>query len=286
MRRIAAAVHEPYGHAYVGNGDVKELQVNDAALTALLVCSAAAAATLVGGLVVVLSKKVDNRLLAFGFSFAAGAMVYVSLVEILAKGRDSFAELMPDAEAYRLVTFWFFVGTLLVVLFEQLLPKTDENAYADPEEDRRRVGRAGVLAALAIGAHNFPEGAATFFATLNDPSLGLKLGAAIAIHNIPEGVSVAVPLLYATGSRSKAMLGTAITALAEPIGGLLAWLVLGPWLDAYVFGIVFGIIAGSMVFLSLHELMPSAKRYAQGRETVYGLVGGMAVLALSLVILK
>jgi len=258
--------------------------LNDAALTALLVCTAAAAATRLGGLIVVLTKKVEHRLLAFGFSFAAGAMVYVSLVEILAKGRDSFAMVMPEAEAYRLATFWFFVGTLLVVLFEQLLPKTEDDADAD--EDRRRVGRAGLLAALAIGAHNFPEGAATFFATLNDPSLGMKLAAAIAIHNIPEGVSVAVPLLYATGSRTKAMLGTAITALAEPVGGLLAYLLLGPWLDAYVFGIVFGVIAGAMVFLSLHELMPSAKRYAKGRETVYGLVGGMAVLALSLVILK
>ncbi len=261
--------------------------MNDAALMALLVCSAAAASTLVGGAVVAFSGQVDRRLLAFGFAFAAGAMVYVSLVEILAKGQASFAAVMPEAEAHRMSTLWFFAGTLLVVLFERLLPRAEGDGDAAGEgRDRRAVARAGLLTALAISAHNFPEGMATFFATLNDPSLGVKLGAAIAIHNIPEGISVAVPLLYATGSRTKALAGTLITALAEPLGGLIGYLLLGPFLDPYVFGAVFGVIAGSMVFLSLHELMPSARRYARGSETAYGLVGGMAALALSLVILK
>ncbi len=258
--------------------------MNDAALTAFMVTSAAAASTLLGGAVAVVSGKVDRRLLAFGFAFAAGAMVYVSLVEILAKGQASFAEVMPPGEAHRMATLWFFAGTLLVILFERMLPRTDLDA---PDEDgRRAVARAGLLTALAISAHNLPEGMATFFATLNEPSLGAKLAAAIAIHNIPEGISVAVPLLYATGSRTKAMIGTLVTAAAEPLGGLIGYLVLGPHLDPFVFGAVFGVIAGTMVFLSLHELMPSARRHAKGGETAYGLVGGMAALALSLVILK
>lgn len=258
--------------------------MNDAALIALLVTSAAAASTLLGGAAAVLAGKVDRRLLAFGFAFAAGAMVYVSLVEILAKGQASFAEVMPQGDAHRMVTLWFFAGTLLVVLFERLLPRADHDAPDDG--DRRAAARAGLLTALAVSAHNLPEGMATFFATLDDPSLGGKLAAAIAIHNIPEGISVAVPLFYATGSRMKAMIGTFLTAAAEPLGGIIGYLVLGPLLDPFVFGAVFGVIAGAMVFLSLHELMPSARRHAQGGETAYGLVGGMAALALSLVILK
>jgi ZIP family zinc transporter len=144
----------------------------------------------------------------------------------------------------------------------------------------------GLLAAFAITAHNLPEGLATFLATLENPTVGIPLAAAIAIHNIPEGVSIAIPVYYATGSRRKALLATFLSALAEPAGALIGYAILAPFLTPNVFAIVFGMIAGAMVFLALDELLPTAKRYAQGHETVYGIVTGMAALAASLVLLK
>jgi ZIP family zinc transporter len=103
---------------------------------------------------------------------------------------------------------------------------------------------------------------------------------------VPEGISIAVPVFYATGSRRKAVLATVVAGLAEPLGAVLGYLVLAPVLSPTVVGMLFGAIAGVMVFLALDEFLPAAKRHAGGHETTYGLVGGMAVLALSLVLFR
>ena len=256
-------------------------------LTAFLVCIAAALSTILGGLLVFRLDASNPRVLAFGLAFAAGAMVYVSLVEILAKAQTSFAEALGPAAAYRMATIWFFVGIILVAALDRLLPKHDDGAITkDMSTSKSSVARVGLLAALAITAHNLPEGMATFFATLNDPAVGAALAVAIAIHNIPEGISIAIPIYFATQSKSKAVYGAALSALVEPLGALIGYLVLAPYLSPSLYGAVFGVIAGAMVFLSLHELMPAAKRYSSGYETAYGLVAGMALLALSLVLLR
>jgi zinc transporter, ZIP family len=152
--------------------------------------------------------------------------------------------------------------------------------------DRRQVARVGLMAALAITAHNLPEGLATFFATLDNPVIGAPLAFAIAIHNIPEGVSIAIPVYYATGSKTKAVLATVGSGLAEPLGAVVGYAVLANYLTDFVFGAVFAIIAGAMVFLAMDELLPAARSYAKGHETVYGIVTGMAAMALSLVLFK
>ncbi|WP_230472170.1 ZIP family metal transporter, partial [Kingella kingae] len=149
---------------------------------------------------------------------------------------------------------------------------------------RRLIARIGTMAALAITAHNFPEGLATFFATLENPSVGLPLALAIAIHNIPEGISIAAPVYFATQNKKFTVLMCLLSGLAEPFGAILGYVALRPFLSPMVFGSVFGVIAGVMVFLALDELLPAAKRYAEGHETVYGLVTGMAIMALSLVL--
>jgi ZIP family zinc transporter len=158
----------------------------------------------------------------------------------------------------------------------------------DPSEaaSRRIAARVGLLAAFAITAHNLPEGLATFFATLDNPSVGAALAAAIAVHNIPEGVSIAVPVYYATGSRSKAIWATVISGFAEPFGAIVGYVALAGVLSPFVFGAVFGVIAGAMVFLAIDELLPAARTYARGHETVYGMMVGMGVMALSLVLFK
>lgn len=256
-------------------------------VTAFLVCFAAGMATLLGGLSVVRGNTANPRLLAFGLAFAGGAMVYVSLVEIFAKSVDSYEAVMEHADAYALGTVTLFVGVGILVLIDRLIPNPHAAVEIDSaDQDRQRVARMALLAALAITAHNFPEGLATFFATLENPTVGAPLAIAIAIHNIPEGVSIAVPVYYATGSKGKAIGATLLSGLAEPAGALIGYLVLAPFLNDYVFGAVFGIIAGAMVFLALDELLPAAKRYAKGHETVYGMVIGMALLAFSLVLFK
>ena len=151
---------------------------------------------------------------------------------------------------------------------------------------KSRLMRMGVLSALAIGIHNFPEGLATFTAALKDPELGIAIAIAIAIHNIPEGIAVSVPVFYATGNRKKAFSLSFLSGLAEPIGALVGYLILLPIMSEITFGILFAGVAGIMVFISLDELLPAAREYGEHHLSIYGLLCGMAVMALSLLLLQ
>ena len=144
--------------------------------------------------------------------------------------------------------------------------------------------KMGTFTALAIGIHNFPEGIATFTSALQDPALGIAIAVAVAIHNIPEGIAVSVPVYFATGDKKKAFKLSFLSGLAEPIGALVAYLFLMPFLNDVMFGIIFAAVAGIMVFISLDELLPAAKRYDETHLSIYGLIAGMAVMALSLLL--
>ena len=144
----------------------------------------------------------------------------------------------------------------------------------------------GLFTALAIAIHNFPEGIATFMSVIQDPSVGVAVAIAVAIHNIPEGIAVAIPIFYATGKRMKAFKWSFASGLSEPLGALVAFILLMPFLTDTMFGIVFAGVAGIMVFISIDELLPAAKKYDEEHSSIYGLVAGMAVMAISLVLLS
>ncbi|MBP7366354.1 MAG: zinc transporter ZupT [Pseudoxanthomonas sp.] len=261
-----------------------------AVLVALAVTLAAGLATALGSLLVIFAKGPNPRLLAFGLAFAGGAMVYVSLTEIFAKSVASFTLAYDARLGFALATFAFLAGLLLVMAIDMLVPNPHDTLTTDDpslrEHNREYIRRVGLLTAVAITVHNFPEGLATFFATLGNPAVGLPLAFAIAIHNIPEGIAIAVPVYYATHNKAWAFGASLLSGLAEPLGAIIGFTLLSRYLNDAVFGAVFGIIAGIMVFLAIDELLPAAKRYAKGHETVYGLVSGMGVLALSLVLFK
>jgi len=137
---------------------------------------------------------------------------------------------------------------------------------------------------LAIAIHNFPEGLATFIAALQEPQIAIPIAAAIAIHNIPEGIAVSVPIFYATGSKKKAFFYSFGSGLSEPVGALVGYLILLPFLSDTLMGIIFGLVAGIMVFISLDELLPSARDYGEHHLSIYGMVAGMIVMAVSLLL--
>ncbi|GAA4855600.1 zinc transporter ZupT [Luteimonas vadosa] len=259
-------------------------------LIALAVTTAAGLCTGLGSLLVFGSKAPNARLLAFGLAFAGGAMVFVSLSEILNKSVLAFSTSYGDKVGFTYGTFAFLAGVLMIVLIDRLVPNPHERLEVDDpffkQHNTEYIKRVGLLTAFAITAHNFPEGLATFFATLENPAVGMPLAFAIAIHNIPEGIAIAVPVYYATSNKTYAFVACLLSGLAEPVGAIIGYVLLRPYLSDAVFGTVFGVIAGVMVFLALDELLPAAKRYAKGHETVYGLVSGMGVLAVSLVLFK
>lgn len=256
-------------------------------------------ATGIGSALAFFAKRTNTRFLAIALGFSAGVMLYVSFMEILPKGIEKIAETRTETAAAWLGVGAFFAGILLIGIIDRLVPKADnphEVRTADqlaqlraggPETpaSARRLLRMGLLAAIAITIHNFPEGMVTFVAALDDPRLGIALAVAIAIHNIPEGISVSVPIYYATGSRKRAFVLSFLSGLAEPIGAVVAYFTLNALLGGPAVGILFAGVAGIMVFVSLDELLPTAREYGDQHEVLYGIVAGMAIMALSLLLL-
>jgi ZIP family zinc transporter len=242
----------------------------------------------VGSLMALLSKEFKPKFLALALGFSAGVMIYVSMIEIFVKAQDSLTEAYGMRIGHWITVISFFSGIAVIALIDKIIP-----SYENPHELKRvkegtledgdsRLLRMGMFSALAIAIHNFPEGLATFMAAMTDPTLGVSIAVAIAIHNIPEGVAVSVPILYATKSRKKAFTFSFLSGLAEPIGALVGFFIFRQFLTDATMGIVFGAVAGIMVYISFDELLPTAEEYGEHHIAIGGLIAGMAVMALSL----
>ncbi len=245
----------------------------------------------IGSALAFFTKSTNTRFLSVSLGFSAGVMVYVSFFEILQKARESLIPEFGEKLAAWYAVLAFFAGILIIALIDRLIPSHDNPHEVRRVEDvaRNRVKdpklvRMGLFTALAIGIHNFPEGIATFMAGMTDISIAIPIAAAIAIHNIPEGIAISVPISYGTGSKKKGFYLSFLSGLAEPIGALLAWFILMPFLNNNVFGFIFASVAGIMVFISIDELLPTAREYGHHHHSVYGFVAGMAVMALSLLL--
>jgi ZIP family zinc transporter len=251
-------------------------------------------ATGIGSALAFLSRETNPKFLSGALGFSAGVMIYVSFVEILPKAHASMVDSLGPSFGEWAAVAAFFAGIALMAVIDSLVP-----SYENPHEAHRidalhdasqqmayrKLLRTGMFTALAIAIHNFPEGLATFIATLKDPSLGLPIAVAIAIHNIPEGIAVSVPLYYATNSKAKAFFLSLLSGIAEPLGASVGYLLLLPFLNDAVFGIVFAGVAGLMVYISLDELLPTAEEYGEHHVAIAGLIMGMLVMAVSLLIL-
>ncbi len=251
-------------------------------------------ATGIGSLLAFFASRTNTKFLSVSLGFSAGVMIYVSMIEIFVKAKDSLTGVHGESAGYWLTLAGFFGGMIFMAVLDRILPqlgnphevKKVEDMDAGPSDDEyARLRKMGIFTALAVGIHNFPEGIATFISAMQDPGLGIAIAIAVAIHNIPEGIAVSVPIYYATGSRRLALKYSFLSGIAEPIGAIAAWLILMPFLSDTLFGIVFASVAGIMIFISLDELLPAAKRYDEAHLSIYGLVAGMAVMALSLVLL-
>ena len=241
-----------------------------------------------GGLFVALKSNPGNRFLASSLGFSAGVMVYISLVELLPGGIEDLGDAFGErAPVYGILAF--FGGVALIAIIDRLVPEPI-NPHEFPDENAQQIAktqmkRAGLLTAIAIAIHNFPEGFATFMSALADPRLGLPIAIAIALHNIPEGIAVAVPLREATGRKWVAAGWATLSGLAEPIGALVGFALLMPLMGPATLGLSFAAVAGIMVFISFDKLMPSAIATGQHHYSVYGVMGGMALMAISLIAL-
>ncbi|MDF2611446.1 MAG: zupT [Lachnospiraceae bacterium] len=246
----------------------------------------------IGSALSLLTKRTSTKFLSIALGFSAGVMIYVSFVEIFVKAKDALISALGVKVGTWATVGGFFFGILIIAIIDKLIPSTEnpheihtvEEMDGESEAHKSSLMRMGLFTALAIGIHNFPEGLATFTAALSDPSLGIPIAIAIAIHNIPEGIAVAVPIFYATGSRKQAFKLSFLSGLSEPVGALIGYLLLFRFFNDAMFGFIFASVAGIMVYISLDELLPSAREYGEHHLSVYGLIAGMAVMAISLLL--
>lgn len=282
-------------------------------------------ATGIGSLIAFSAKRTNYRFLSVSTGFSAGVMLYVSFVEIFFKGSAALTAAYGDKLGSWINAGSFFGGILFIGLIDNLIPSSenpheihseaeeaplhDPLAHIPSETELHKATEAGVpgahehihhgklmrmglFTAIAIAVHNLPEGLATFLAALNDPGLGVAIAVAIALHNIPEGISVSVPIFFATGNRKKAFLYSFLSGLAEPVGAGVAYLAIYAFLGTggvvpqQVMGVLFAGVAGIMVYISLDELLPTSRAYGKGHDSIFGLIGGMLVMSLSLLLMK
>lgn len=263
----------------------------------------AGAATGLGGALVLFKKKLSSNFLAGALGVSAGVMIFISLAELFPEAQNMILGTgMPHGKAMVLVAF--FVGMGIITLIDFAVPeyenpheasglsldaKTPAVGMLEHAGNESALKRLGIMSALAIAIHNFPEGIATFIGALNDPEMGAGITFAIAIHNIPEGISVAIPIYYATRSKGKALLYATLSGLSEPVGAAICYGItelFGVELTggSPVFPLVLAAVAGIMIYISLDELLPTAEKYGKHHVAIAGVVGGMAIMGISMLI--
>lgn len=239
----------------------------------------------IGSLIALIAKRTNRKFLCFSLGFSAGVMIYVSFMEMMPTAKESLVDIFGTRTGTLYTFLSFLGGILLISLIDMFVPESgNPHEVHGVEEMNRRdpLHRVGIVVALSLAIHNFPEGIATFTSALGSMDVAIPITIAIAIHNIPEGIAVSVPIYHATGSRRKAFTYSFLSGLAEPVGALIAYLFLMPFWSETINGIVLAVVSGIMVFISLDELLPTSEKYGEHHISILGLVAGMVVMGFSL----
>ncbi len=255
-------------------------------LLAFALTAIAGLSTGIGSLIALIAKQTNTRFLCASLGFSAGIMIYVSFMEMLPEAKNLLVGDFGEKQGTLYLIIAFFAGIALINLIDFMIPESvnphEIQGVEDMDAKKKSLKRTGVVVAMTIAIHNFPEGIATFMSGLGSLDVAIPITIAIAIHNIPEGIAVAVPIYHSTGSRKKAFWLSFSSGLAEPLGALLAYFFLLQYWSPMMNGVILAAVAGIMVFISLDELLPSAERYGEHHVSIMGLIAGMLVMAASL----
>jgi len=250
------------------------------ALMALSISIIAGMATLLGALIIFLTKGKSEKMVTFSLAFAAGVMLSVSFSDLLPEARLFLSTSRGNTFGVLYMNFFMIVGILIAAGIDYFVPHEEYNEQLH-DKPHQNLFRVGFISMLAVGLHNFPEGVAVFMASLSDLTLGASVAVAITMHNIPEGVAVAMPIYFATGNKKEALKYTFYTGVAEPVGALLAFLVLRPYINDFLLGAIFAIVAGIMLYIAIEELIPSSRQYGFNRLALLGTFVGICLMPLS-----
>lgn len=261
--------------------------------TAFLFTVIAGLSMVAGSCLVFIGRGTNRTFMSASLGFAAGVMICLSVMDIFPEACEHFEE-AGCTRSTAAAAISFFGGILFMVIVGKIVELSGHShcGHAGHSshsggcvDDRRNLMNAGIMTAVSFAAHNFPEGLTTFISALQGVNVAVPIVIAIAIHNIPAGIAIAAPIYNVSGSRAKALKYSFLSGMAEPVGALAGWLALMPFMSDAVFGVMFAAAAGIMIYISVDELLPSSAEYGSHRLGMGGFVAGMAVMALSLVLL-
>jgi len=262
-----------------------KINMTNKEMLALVLTVFAGLATAVGSMISFFTKRTNTKLLASSLGFSAGVMIYVSMVELYAKAFEFTAGEFGSKVGSIAATVSFFGGMFLIGIIDYVVPSTEGDIGTLKTDSNGPLKKMGILMAASMAVHNFPEGLVTFTSSLKDIKMGVMIAVAIAIHNIPEGMATSMPVYFSTGNRKKAFMISFLSGITEPLGAIAGYMFLRPYLSDGVMGIIFGAVAGIMMFISIEELLPMAREYEKSKLTILSVVGGMLVMALSLILM-
>ena len=240
---------------------------------ALIITTIAGLSTVLGGCIVFFKIKSREKFISFCLSFSLSVMITISVIDLIP---SSFIELNNSFSLLKSI----FITILLFVVGAILVNILDRNIKVSKSKNSN-LYKLGILNMIALMFHNFPEGIATFMTSYSDLSIGISLSLAIMMHNIPEGISIAVPLYYSTGKKGRGILYTFISALAEPLGAIVAFLFLKQYINMLTISYVLIIVAGIMITISINELFPEAIKYNESKQIKLGMLLGVVVILIN-----
>lgn len=260
--------------------------MNSNEIYAFMLTLMAGLATVAGSLIAFFAKKTNTRLLAGSLGFSAGVMIYVSMAELFIKSKEYLNGSLGVIQGNAAAAAAFFAGIIMIGMIDYFVPSAEGDIGSlSGSQHSKNLRKMGILMAAAMAVHNFPEGLVTFTSSLRDIRVGAMIALAIAIHNIPEGITTSLPIFFATGSRKKAFFISLFSGITEPLGAVLGYTIMKPYLSDGLLGVLFGIISGIMIFISIEELLPMAREYEKSKFTILSVIAGMLIMAVSLVMI-
>ncbi len=263
--------------------------------------------TTIGSVIAFIVKKPNPKFISFIMGFSAGVMIFISFVELLLNSISSIGDQLGESIGYQFGVLFFFLGMGIMFLIDVVVSHkyefedsieilmNDNGSYKPVlhhghrhrqhfrgEKKNMKVEKTSLFIVLGVFIHNFPEGMATFIGTLTTIELGLLLTLAVALHNIPEGIAVSMPIYAYTGSKKKAFKWSFISGMSEPVGALIVWVVLFPFITPALLNALLGVVGGVMVYISLDELLPASRSLGKEQHSILGFITGMMIMALSL----
>lgn len=223
---------------------------------AFMLSTLAGLSTLIGFIPVLLHLKNEKTIILTSLAFASGVMICVSLTDLIPESFQLLTSIFKGFPALLFLLIFICIGVIASMLIDKFLPKNDNKTITN-----KKLYRLGLVSMLAIIMHNIPEGIATFLSSTTNSRLGFSLALAISFHNIPEGISIAIPIYFSTKSKRKAFFYTLLSGLSEPLGALIAYLFLANHINNFMMSIIFAIIAGIMMHISIYELLNESLQY-------------------------